>query len=198
MIGAAEAGGWKFSHHIRPGAEAVRALDSQEDMLAMGTARYIKVINLQSREEVVSLGDGAGGLVLAFVPSSSSSPFSSCFILTVGEGCGWEGLKVWSLETQELVRHVKLYGRMFEHIASNGNQVAIMETLDIDSDEDNFVFVYDIKELCYGKIPADKVWRRVRIYEKGSAREARVSMNTTCLLLSHGANVNIQNFWNSQ
>ena len=55
------------------------------------------------------------------------------FILCVGEK-DWEGAKVWNLETQALIRHLKINGKKFSHVASNGKQVMMVTLLEAQQD----------------------------------------------------------------
>jgi len=178
--------GWGLKYLLIDNKEDIRHIDTDQEWMAVATVRAVKVFRMEENEKpilVTTIPESATKVVLAYP-----------FLLTVDEGM-FEGLKVWNVETNEVLRHIRLNGRMFSDMASNGTQVAIMEAIDIDSDEDNFVFVFNLGEVCNASVPVDKLWRRVRIYEKLSSRVAKVALTNTTLLLSHGNNVNIQNFW---
>jgi len=179
-------GDWGQRYLLKNNFGDIKHIESDGEWLIIATKHDIKVFKMEVDTEpsfVTNIPDVATNVALAY----------PC-LLVVNED-NFEGLRVWNLEKQYQLRHIRLNGRMFAEVAINGTRVAIMETIAVDSEEDNFVFVFDLAEICDINIPVDKLWRRVRIYETEGERDAHVGLSSTSLVLSHGKSLNIQDFW---
>ena len=98
----------------------VNTLATDGESLIITNKNSIRIMNLQDPENSTTLPSsnvGAHAAILSFP-----------FILCVEED-DWEGVKVWNLETQALVRHLKINGKMFSHVASNRKQVMMVTVL---------------------------------------------------------------------
>jgi len=188
---------WAYSI-IRIFNDPVLSLHSQHNFFVAATSNCIKVKHVDTTAEVFSVATGASSAILTSPQNRSHSEteitLSSLFLLAVGDIAGWQGVKMWRLDNGQLVQQLDFSGRSFSQVASNGNQVSIMEC-DKDSETgDNFLFVLDLKELCLKGAAYDRSRTRLRIYE-WSSNVALMAMNRTTLIMSDGPDVNMQNFW---
>jgi len=113
-------------------------------------------------------------------------------IFTVGGRKGSNtGVKIWNVESGEMVRHLLSGEKQYESIATNGKFLAICEHINSwtsGKEIDLKLAVYNIEQVVDKEIPEDDLWSQNYEYSVKNlgGEHIRAALNQDCLVINHG------------
>merc|ERR1719270_2011748 len=211
-------GTWTVTQKVTTGTSYITHLDSDGDMLAVGTHTGVQLWKVEKRMntegDVETRLSHTGGLLeergakLVVWMLVVSRPY----VVVVG-GEEWGGVQVWSLKTGELVRRLDQDIHYHNVQLNRYGLITITEIKDFAWDqlyqpedergdeEQVAVVVMSLSDLGNNKVKDADLWRRKRLVNQPKFEgEVNAVSNATHMIVSRGSGggqLEVQNFWGS-
>ena len=179
-------GGWTIKPFLIESRPLVNCVAVKDDLIALEYGSSTKIRKIQEPGTLYTLmEEGAMTEAMVLAPP---------FLLAVGglqsQLATRNGVRVWNYHTGLQIRHLQFnlfrFNLLsFDTIKTNGKQLVVKKK-SFCKNGDEFIFVLDLVEMCNKEIEDEKIWKEVRISERGEERvdTCNVFLNKTCLIIA--------------